>query len=416
MKYSIRFKLLPSRKFDGTTSVLIRVAWNSLRVERTLDHGVSLPQQWDKRSDQPTRTSRAGREASRMMEQVDTLFESARARRNIPTRDEVRSVLYAVQGLDLPVGDVLLTDTIRSFMRDPTLSGSWADNTRRNYNQLLARLEEWNGRQTLAGMGRTQQQKFMDYCFARGCINPTVQKYLKQLRWVLHTASERDMAVARDAQNFRPRYRSESEHDVVYLSHDELRRLMELDLEGCQRLVQSRDLFLFCCFTGLRYSDAQRLKHSDVHEGTIHVVTKKTAAPLIIELNAVSSSILERYSATEGEYALPRLSNQRLNDYLKELGQMAEITEPVKRVWWIRSERHEESVPKCRLLSSHCGRKTFVVSALTLEISAEVVMKWTGHKNHETMKPYVAIVDELKKKEMAKFDSFLSTSQKIPEN
>lgn len=405
MKYSIRFRLLPSQKFDGSTSVLIRVSWNSIRVDRTLDAGV-FPHQWDKRTDTPSRTSKAGREAARMMEAVDTLFEQSRARRVFPSKAEVRSVLFSAQGMDMPVGDALLTEFIKSFMDDPSMGGSWSDNTRRNYNQLLSRLREWNANQSLAGMGRSQQQRFMDYCFSRGCINPTVQKYLKQLRYILHVAAEREMTVARDAQNFRPRYRTESEHDVIFLTHDELHRLIALELDS-ERLIHARDLFLFCCFTGLRYSDCQRLRHTDVREDTIHVVTKKTGAPLIIELNAVSLFILNRYGALTGEYALPRLSNQRLNDYLKELGEMAEITEPVKRVWWVRSERREETLPKWKLLSSHCGRKTFVVSALSLDIASEVVMKWTGHKNHETMKPYVAIVDQIKKKEMAKFDSLL---------
>lgn len=80
------------------------------------------------------------------------------------------------------------------------------------------------------------------------------------------------------------------------------------------------------------------------------------------------------------------------------------IDDPVRRVWWVRSERHEELVPKWKVLTSHCGRKTFVVSALSLDIASEVIMRWTGHKNHKTMKPYIAIVDDIKKKSMSKFD------------
>ena len=97
-----------------------------------------------------------------------------------------------------------------------------------------------------------------------------------------------------------------------------------------------------------------------------------------------------------------------MNDYLKELGKMAGIDEPVRRVWWIRNERHEESVPKWQVLTTHCGRKTFVVSALSLDIASEVVMKWTGHKNHQTMKPYIAIADDVKRQQMPKFDTLLS--------
>lgn len=68
------------------------------------------------------------------------------------------------------------------------------------------------------------------------------------------------------------------------------------------------------------------------------------------------------------------------------------------------SKRVEKIVPKWELLSSHTGRRTFVVNALRLGIPAEVIMRWTGHSSYEAMKPYVKIVDELKKEQMSKFD------------
>lgn len=55
-------------------------------------------------------------------------------------------------------------------------------------------------------------------------------------------------------------------------------------------------------------------------------------------------------------------------------------------------------------MSSHIGRRTFIVNGLYLGIPAEVIMKWTGHKDYQTMKPYIAIVDVLKKTEMNKFN------------
>lgn len=68
------------------------------------------------------------------------------------------------------------------------------------------------------------------------------------------------------------------------------------------------------------------------------------------------------------------------------------------------SQRVEEVIPKCDLISTHTARRTFVVTALTLGVPAEVVMRWTGHADWSSMRPYVAIVDELKKKEMGRFD------------
>ena len=70
----------------------------------------------------------------------------------------------------------------------------------------------------------------------------------------------------------------------------------------------------------------------------------------------------------------------------------------------IGNKRYEEVYPKYELLTTHCGRRTFIVNSLYLGIPAEVVMKWTGHTDYDSMKPYVKIVDELKEESMRKFD------------
>jgi len=60
---------------------------------------------------------------------------------------------------------------------------------------------------------------------------------------------------------------------------------------------------------------------------------------------------------------------------------------------------------KYELLTTHCGRRTFIVNAIFLGIPTEVVMKWTGHEDFESMKPYLEIVDDLRITEMEKFNS-----------
>ena len=93
-----------------------------------------------------------------------------------------------------------------------------------------------------------------------------------------------------------------------------------------------------------------------------------------------------------------------MNDYLKELGQMAGLDEPTRIVYFKGDRRIDEYYPKWQLLTTHCARRTFVVTALQLGIPVEVIIRWTGHASYEAMKPYVAIVDDLKKKEMNKFN------------
>jgi len=194
---------------------------------------------------------------------------------------------------------------------------------------------------------------------------------------------------------------------VIFLTWEELNKLKNYQIpETKQYLERVRDVFLFCCFTGLRYSDVHNLKKSDIRDGFIEITTVKTAERLIIELNNHSKAILDKYKDVEfeGHKALPVISNQKMNDYLKELGELAEINEPVSETYYKGSRRIDTITPKYALLGTHAGRRTFICNALALGIPAQVVMKWTGHSDYKAMKPYIDIADDVKANAMNKFN------------
>lgn len=102
--------------------------------------------------------------------------------------------------------------------------------------------------------------------------------------------------------------------------------------------------------------------------------------------------------------ALPVISNQKFNEYLKDLGKLAEFNDPETIVYYKGNERVEETFKKWQLLSTHAGRKTFVSNALFFNIPAEVIMSWTGHKDHRVMENYYKIIAPQKRREMDKFN------------
>ena len=166
------------------------------------------------------------------------------------------------------------------------------------------------------------------------------------------------------------------------------------------------DFFLYCCVTGLRYSDVHNLKKSDNRDGYIEITTVKTAERLIIELNNHSKAILDKYKDVEFEMekASTDISNKKMNEYLKELGASAETNEPVSETYYKGSRRIDTITPKYALLGTHAGRRTFICNALALGIPAQVVMKWTGHSDYKAMKPYIDIADDVKANAMNKFN------------
>ena len=194
---------------------------------------------------------------------------------------------------------------------------------------------------------------------------------------------------------------------VIFLTRNELDKIRACQIPAAkQYLERVRDVLLFCCFTGLRHSDVYNLKRSDVKEEHIEITTIKTADSLIIELNDHSKAILEKYKDIpfQNNKALPVVSNQKMNEYLKELGELADIDEPVRETYYKGNERIDEVTPKYALLSTHTGRRTFICNALALGIPVQVVMKWTGHSDYKAMKPYIDIADDIKIQAMNKFN------------
>jgi len=167
-----------------------------------------------------------------------------------------------------------------------------------------------------------------------------------------------------------------------------------------------RDVFCFCCFSSLRFSDVQKLKKADITEDYIRVVTKKTTDPLIIDLNDYTKAILNKYKdkTFDNDLALPVISMAKTNLYLKEIGEILNWDTLVKEQYFIGNQMYEEFYPKKAVISTHAARRTFVINALRLGIPSEVIIKWTGHKDFSALKPYVKIVDELKASEMNKFN------------
>ena len=167
----------------------------------------------------------------------------------------------------------------------------------------------------------------------------------------------------------------------------------------------SRDILCFCSFTSLRFSDAANLKRANINGDSFTITTIKTADTITIELNKYARAVLERYADVDlGGYALPHITNQRMNMYLKDLCELCEINQPITQTYYRGSERIDETMPKYEYIGTHTGRRTFICNALMLGIPAEIVMKWTGHADYKSMKPYIEIANKAKAQAMTRFD------------
>ena len=242
-----------------------------------------------------------------------------------------------------------------------------------------------------------------------GLKNSSIDKKLGYLRWFLNWATDRGYNTNLAYRTFRPTLKK-TQRKVIYLTRDEMARIRSLELsKELAYLDPVRDVFLFCCFSGLRHSDVNNLRRSDIKGDHLEVTTVKTANSLSIELNDVTRAILDKYKDVpfKDNKALPNYTNQAMNRDIRLLCQLAGIDEEIRVTTYKGNVRKDEIHPKWELIGTHTGRRTFIVTTLSLGIPPNVVMKWTGHNDYKSMKPYIDIVDTIKAESMAKLNGLL---------
>ncbi|QJD94368.1 site-specific integrase [Mucilaginibacter robiniae] len=170
------------------------------------------------------------------------------------------------------------------------------------------------------------------------------------------------------------------EVDTVFLTKEDLQAIATKTLNNA-RLEKVRDLFVFCCFTGLSFIDVKQLKRSEVNidyngELRIYKNRQKTGTPAVIPLLPISKKILSKYKNDEDcllkDILLPVLSNQKYNSYLKELGTIANISIE---------------------LSSKVARNTFATTVtLANNVPMETISKMMGHKSLRQTQHYAKVL------------------------
>lgn len=282
----------------------------------------------------------------------------------------------------------------------------WTPATFEKFAALRNHLSEFNKKLSFDKFDENGIADFIDYLGKKGMKNSTINKQLGFLRWFLRWCYEKGYHTNHTFEYFKPKLKNASKR-IIFLTQEELEKVENLTIPKQYTSLESvRDVFLFCCYTGLRYSDVYNLTWDDIHNGKIEIVTVKTADRIMIELNSKSQAILNKYSEISfpGKKVLPVISNQKMNTRLHTLCKLAGINEPIKTTHYEGNKRVDEVKPKYELVGTHCGRRTFICTALSKGIPPSVVMKWTGHSDYKAMKPYIDIADEVKSSYMKQFD------------
>jgi len=231
----------------------------------------------------------------------------------------------------------------------------------------------------------------------RKCNHNSALKYINNFKKIIR------IALANQWMNKDPFYNYKVRFEAVereYLTAEEIEILYTKELHF-DRLKVVRDMFVFSCYTGLAYSDVEKLSKSDITIGIdgkqwINIKRTKTNTRSSIPLLPIAKEILNLYAydpkVIKSDRLIPVFSNQKSNAYLKEIAMLCGITKP---------------------LTTHLARHTFATTVtLTNGVPIETVSKMLGHKSLRTTQHYAKIVDRKVSDDMKILEEKLKTQRK----
>lgn len=418
---------LENRKKDGkpiveNMPIRMRVVYSGHRIEFTTGYRIDLAK-WNEKLQRVKNncTNKLKQTASEInadllkyYTDIQEIFKEFEVQGCIPTPGQIKDFfneknkkIVDVEPTEDKKETTSFVEVYDEFVKECGIQNNWTISTYKKMSVVKNHLTAFDPTLSPGAFDEARLTGYVNYLReVKGMRNVTIGKQIGFLKWFLRWCIKKGYCKNSTFENFKPKLKN-TQKKVIFLTWDELTKLREYQIPPAkQYLERVRDVFLFCCFTSLRYSDAYNLRRSDVKSDHIEITTVKTADSLTIELNDHSRAILERYKDVHfrGDKALPVISNQKMNDYLKELGELAGIDEPIRETYYKGNERIDEVTPKYALLGTHAGRRTFICNALSMGIPPHVVMKWTGHSDYKAMKPYIDIADNIKANAMSKFN------------
>jgi len=304
-----------------------------------------------------------------------------------PTIEIVRSVYYnsdslETSGVFLPEFEAFMTSNRDKITKGTARLYTSTLNHLRVYLELINKekisISEFNYKIIFG---------FKKYLASKGSGDGNINNHITRVKKFLR----QQMKDKKSAINIELNAYKVQDKQKIFLTDHELKALFDFD-PGNERLRKIKDVFLLQCLTGLRYSDVAQIKPEHVQGDVIRITTIKTNKALEIPLMVFAKQIIEKYRGN-----MPVISNQNYNRYLKEFIAMSPIESTMIVPSYKGKTRKDETVKRSSLISTHTGKKTFVMLCVKEGIDVSKVAAITGNKP-QSLKHYYDLSVEVKRK------------------
>lgn len=398
IKYKLTFIVRQNRlKNNGEAPLYVRINVNSDITECNLNFSVA-PNMWDRKLQRAKGNSSIAKEVNSHIEMVRnklySIYLSLENSNKKVTAENIKK-LFISGSIE---NSVKVTTYICEYVKkvEKLKEITLAPSTIQRYVSFQKILLDFMSTNKLLSLTMDELDgKFTrDFLFylqtVRRCQHNSAAKYIRSLGKILRDAiKDGDLKKNEADLDLSIKWK---ETQTEYLTEEELRRIMNLNIP-IKRVETVRDIFIFCCFTGLAFIDAKQLTPTHLetdNKGNLWIkkTRQKTNQSAHIPLLEVARNIIEKYSnnpyCMKHNVILPIDSNQKYNAYLKEIADLARIE---------------------KNLVSHMARHTFATTVtLANNISMESVSRMLGHSDIKMTKHYAKILDKTIETEMCKIE------------
>lgn len=379
--FSISFFIRKKKKQPELALLYVRITVNGKSLELSLKRTIAV-NKWNLAANKMQGSSAEARLINNKIDQTKSLLHKAYDNlqkedkiitaqllkaRFLGTDQQHKTLSELLDYHNIQMADVLSRGTLKNYFTTAKYLKRFLSENRKTTEVYLKQI---NYRFTLDFEGFLRKQPKLH--------NNGVMKHMERLKKLMRLAEDLEWINKNPTKRFKLHFDSV---DVVYLTRLELSRIQELELEK-PGLQLTRDIFMFACFTGLAYADVKNLEQDHIQLGIdgnkwIYPRRKKTNTAVRIPLLDEAEVVLKKYhdhpKLTDSGKLLPIFSNQKTNQYLKEVA---------------------KKINTKKKLSFHTARHTFATSVtLANGVPIETVSKLLGHHKISTTQIYARVID-----------------------
>ncbi|AWG22938.1 integrase [Flavobacterium faecale] len=402
MKYTFTLK---QPNADSETLIYFTCYFNKENKRFIFSTGESIhPDNWDFENKFPftigKKKSKFAESIKMQLDRHSNLFNETESLYKRIKEDFTSKTLRNVFDTEFKVaikGKNIFFDAYDVFMAEKKASLQWSAGTVKRYNNIKNTLKEFETAKkyelTFSRIDLNFYGKFASYCMEdRKQINNTYLKNLGFFKTFMFWAVKNKYTYNTTFENFN--------HDdngkciikptltkQIALTIEDLNNLMQFEFKTA-KLEKVRDVFVFQCVTGMRFGEIATITKSNVTEKDIILKEEKDEAKAQREIPLTNIS---RYILTKYDYQLPLITNQKQNEYIKDVFEEMKYSKLVQKVTVKGKDSIKVDMNFYDRISTHTARRTFITMMKREGKSDKLIASMTGHTDMKTLNAYYQV-------------------------